>query len=82
MRYATLRFATLVGVNFSGARRYWVDVSGAYMNNIDLGGAQVLDTPISVGGEDLLEEGVLEPMIPFENANPDNPYESLIGPEP
>jgi hypothetical protein len=51
---AFLANAQLDGVNFSGARLYYVDVTGASMNNLNLAGAQILNTPISVGGDEQL----------------------------
>ena len=48
---ASLNHANLDGVNFTRAMIYYVDVAGASLENIDLTQAQVVGTPISVGGQ-------------------------------
>ena len=47
---ATLANADLDNVNFSESQLYFVDVSGASMDNLNLANATVVGTPISVGG--------------------------------
>ena len=66
----------LVGVNFTRARLYNTDVRGAIVEDLNLADAEILNTPISIGGETLpddilpLEPQFLEPMIPFEETQP------------
>lgn len=68
----------LIGVNFTSAHIYSVDVTGATMENLTLVNAEIFNTPISVGGEDMpLENGQpAEPTILFEDAIPPGaPYD-------
>lgn len=62
----------LVGVNFTEAHLYNTDVQGATMERLNLAGAEVFNTPISVGGDAPAEHELqpLEPMIPFEETQP------------
>ncbi len=75
--------AQLDDVNFSGAHLYYVDVTGASMNRLNLAGAQLRNTPIYVGGDEQpieeINEGVpLEPIIPFEETSPVEPFEPAL----
>ena len=68
---AYLVYTQLVGVNFTNAHLYNVDLTGATMADLNLAGADVFNTPISVGGEAPEDElQPLEPMIPFEQTAP------------
>lgn len=66
----------LIDVNFTDAHLYNTNVQGATMENLTLVGAEVFNTPISVGGEAPIEKipplkpHPLEPMIPFEETQP------------
>ncbi len=47
---ASFRNANLTDVNLTDAKLYFVDVAGATLNEIDLTRAEVVGTPISIGG--------------------------------
>ncbi|MEL6778048.1 MAG: pentapeptide repeat-containing protein [Cyanobacteria bacterium J06597_16] len=82
----------LVGVNFTAAHLYNTDVQGANVANLNLTDAEIFNTPISVGGDALPEnelqplestpevppEQLLEPIIPFEETQPPEPYPEYL----
>ncbi|MEM8810453.1 MAG: pentapeptide repeat-containing protein, partial [Cyanobacteria bacterium P01_G01_bin.38] len=48
---ASLSYANLTDVNLTQAHLYYVEVTGAILTNLNLAEAEILETPISVGGE-------------------------------
>ena len=78
---ATLALADLDNANFSQAQLYYVDVTGASMENLNLADATVVGTPISIGGSDSLaeplEENALPILSPEETLQLPPPSESL-----
>ena len=78
---ASLANAQLESVNFSDAHLYYVDVEGAAMNNLILTGAQVVETPIYVGGEEQPPDEPPASVMPFEEINPAESYEPLLTPD-
>ena len=57
---ATMAQADLDNVNFAGAKLYYVNVAGASVHNINLTEAQVLETPLGIGGAVPLDADTLE----------------------
>lgn len=75
---ACLADTQLIGVNFTNAHIYGVDVAGATMENLTLVNAEIFNTPINMGGEEVpLENGQpAEPIILFEDVIPPGaPYD-------
>lgn len=82
LTHASLANATLDNTNFAQAQIYYVDVTGASMENLNLVDATVVGTPISIGGaapvaDDQGEQYEL-PVLPanenWQLAPPDNPW--------
>ena len=77
---ASLVNADLDNVNFSQAQLYYVDVTGASMENLNLANANVVGTPISIGGaaEPGTEPGEDNSEIPIPIYTPED--DQLLSP--
>ncbi len=60
---ATLANATLDNANFSQAQLVHVDVTGASMENLNLADANIIGTPISIGGGAPIEDDQELPIL-------------------
>ncbi|MEO0456464.1 MAG: pentapeptide repeat-containing protein [Cyanobacteria bacterium P01_A01_bin.114] len=74
---ADLSYTNLTEVNFTQARLYYVNVTGATISDLNLADAEVIETPISVGGEADSLPIDLAPVIPDEVLPYEPPVELL-----
>ena len=81
---ASLVNANLDNVNFAQAQLYYVDVTGASMENLNLAQATVVGTPISIGGGTVPgEQGSDSPIFVPDEAHPLVPPQNLwLVPQP
>ncbi|EKU96406.1 putative low-complexity protein [Leptolyngbya sp. PCC 7375] len=75
---ASLVNADLDNVNFAQAQLYYVDVTGASMENLNLDQATVVGTPISIGGDTgPLDNSTDLPIFTPDEAQPLSPPQNL-----